>query len=368
MSLLFKTGLHVAVILHTFSLAANDGVYRSNGGVFHPVKETTVQLHREFLSFTCRDKQAQVDVRFEFLNPDPMSRTLTVGFQAPTASDVDPRGLITDQIRDFRVMQEGRLLPYRLMAATCEDCPLQDTSALRFDFDQGGVFVYLFELTFQPGINVVQHSYTFPASSGVWDEQNYAYILRTGGKWAGGRIGELEVEIDMGPGTNFIVNDIFGPTAESSIIGTGHVYATDLYGERDMGVRILSGKLRIHVQDLDPQENLYFGIESSLCFTGYHGAKDIMPEHWVQALCERSLDLGSLTSGIEWTKQELRLLRNAVYAHSGLAFRDEELKAFFQRFPWYVPDPNLRLKDIRLSPGDERFIAEVLTAEKNATR
>lgn len=368
MSWSYRSGLPIVAILHTFGLAANDGVYLSNGGVFHPVKETTVQLHREFLSFTCREKQAQVDVRFEFFNPEPVSRTLSVGFQAPTASDISPQGVINNQIRDFRVMQEGRLLPYRLMAATCEDCPLQDTTVLRFDFDQGGVFVYLFDLTFEPGINVVQHSYTFPASHGVWDEQNYAYILRTGGKWAGGRIGELEVEIDMGPGTNFIVNDIFGPKAESSIIGTGYVYATELYGERAMVARILSGRLRIHVQDLDPQENLYFGIESSLCFTGYHGAKDIMPEYWVQALCERSLDLGSLTSVNEWTKQELRLLRNAIYAQYGLAFRDEEMKTLFQRFPWYVPDPNLRLSNIQLTPGEERFIAEILEAEKAATR
>lgn len=357
-----------ALLLPTASTHANDGVYLSSGGIFRPVPETKVRLQREDLSFTCRDKEARVDVRFEFFNPEPVTRTLAVGFQAPTSSDAGPEDHIANTIRDFRVMQDGRLLPYRLMAATCEDCPLQDTAQLRFSFDQEGVFVHLFELTFAPGVNVVQHSYVFPASHGVWDEQHYSYILRTGSKWAGGRIGELSVEIDMGPDTNFLVDDVFGPTATASIIGTGRVYRTTSYGEQALAARVLSGRLRIAVRDLEPQENIYFGIESSRCHTGYHGAEGVMPDHWAQALCDRTLQLGEGPDKVMWTRRELRLLRNAVYAQHGLAFRDAELLAFFEGFPWYLPDPNLTLQRITLSPEDERFINDVQALERTIAR
>jgi hypothetical protein len=326
-----------ALFLPTASTHANDGVYLSSGGIFRPVLETKVRLQREDLSFTCRDKEARVDVRFEFFNPEPVTRTLAVGFQAPTSSDAGPEDRIANTIRDFRVMQDGRLLPYRLMAATCEDCPLQ-------------------------------HSYVFPASHGVWDEQHYSYILRTGSKWAGGRIGELSVEIDMGPDTNFLVDDIFGPAATASIIGTGRVYRTTSYGEQALAARVLSGRLRIAVRDLEPQENLYFGIESSRCHTGYHGAEGVMPDHWAQALCDRTLQLGEGPDTVMWTRRELRLLRNAVYAQHGLAFRDPELLAFFEGFPWYVPDPNLTLQRITLSPEDERFINDVQVLERTIAR
>lgn len=341
---------------------ANDGVYRSSGGVLRPIHETFIRLDHEQLSFTCRDRMARVDVRFAFNNPEPVPRTLQVGFQAPTAYDPTTAGAITNRIRDFRVMHGGALLPYRLMAAECEDCPLQDTAALRFSLEQGGVYVYLFEITFQPGLNAVQHSYSFEASSGVMNEQDYSYILTTGAKWAGGRIGMLEVDIDLGTNVHFRVNDVFGDQAEWAVVGTGAV-APKASDADARFVRLLSGKLRITTRELRPTSNIGFGLESSHCFSG-HGFGGYRAETWCMALCFRTLDPDQIGQDPPLTKADLRRLRNAVYAQYGLLFKDAELDAFFRKFDWYLPDPNLRMADVPLTAADKRFIDEVLQRER----
>lgn len=357
------TGTMLAlVLLLTHTACANDGVYRSNGGVIYPVQETSIVLAKEHLSFVCRDHEAQVDVRFEFINPDPVPKKLLVGFQAPSAYDPHTMDPVTNLIGDFRIMHLGALLPYRLMAATCEDCPLQDTALLHFEPENRGVYVYLFDITFQPGINTIQHSYTFPASGGVMLEESYDYILRTGSKWADHKIHELTVDIDMGPDRNFEVHDGFGPDSEWFVIGTGRI---DDPGDRSSSrqVRILSGKLRITAKDLVPDDNISFFVESSNCLSGYFPEQGGMREEWWSALCQAEPDVLT-TFDPPLTVTELRLLRNTIYAQHGLPFKDPDLQRFFEQFNWYIADPNTSASTVQLSGHEKRFIEAITALEK----
>ena len=140
-----------------------------------------------------------------------------------------------------------QILPYKIKLAECEDCELKEMNELHFSQFSSGVFVYLFDVTFKPGINKINHSYSFPASSNVSIDQFYSYILTTGAKWANGKIKDLTVQVDMGANKYFYVSDIFGQKADWSIIGSGKVTGKRFdYGE-DTGrmVRIISGKLQI---------------------------------------------------------------------------------------------------------------------------
>ena len=218
------TALFILSILFFGPSVANDGAYLSSGGIISPMKETRIAMTKEFLAFTVRDKIAKVEVLFEFMNPEAEERTLLVGFQAPAASgDVHDEISAVSQIKDFRIQYEGRLLPYTLKVADCEDCPLLDPSERSFTQFDNGVFVYLFEMTFKPGLNQVQHSYEFPASNDVYTDQKYNYILRTGSKWADSSIGEFTLQVDMGNNQYFYVSDVFGANANWSIIGTGKI-------------------------------------------------------------------------------------------------------------------------------------------------
>jgi hypothetical protein len=167
-----KTLFTTVIILLSIPLLANDGIYRSNGGQLYPTQETRISLEREVLSFKVRDQVAQVDILFEFFNPEDTTRVLQVGFQAPgAAGDISHEEANSSQITNFRVMHHGKTLPYSQKVAACEDCVLKDPGELTFNQVDPGVFVYLFNVRFAPGANRIQHSYRFRASNNVSIEQ-----------------------------------------------------------------------------------------------------------------------------------------------------------------------------------------------------
>ncbi|MEM6299011.1 MAG: hypothetical protein AAF740_10025, partial [Bacteroidota bacterium] len=127
-----------------FYVSANDGVYVTSGGTIYPTQETSISIQKEMLSFTVRDEVAYVAIQFEFFNPENTERKLLVGFQAPTGAGDMPDSLCNSpQIKDFVIMQEGKILPYTLKAAECENCALKETSDITFTAYEQGIFVYL---------------------------------------------------------------------------------------------------------------------------------------------------------------------------------------------------------------------------------
>lgn len=256
----------VFILCMTLAVFGNDGVYNTRGGVIYPIKESKISLEKEVLSFTVRDKVCRVDISFEFNNPESVERKLTIGFQAPTAvGDVSDKISNTNQITDFKILSNGQSLPFKVKAAEGENVELKEPKDLHFTQLKQGVFVYLFELSFKPGLNKINHNYTFPASSNVSFTQLYNYILTTGAKWSGGKIKNLTVLVDMGDKSTFYVNDVFGKEASWSIIGNGEV-TKESFRNHDIDAKIVkvnSGKLQIKVSNLQPQRNIEFGIRNA---------------------------------------------------------------------------------------------------------
>lgn len=346
---------------------ANDGAYRSRGGIIYPMNETKISLEKEILSFTVNDKVAQVNIYFEFYNPEQTDRKILIGFQAPIPSgDAHPQFAAKNLISNFKVFKDGALIPYNIKAAGCENCELQDTSALKpSEEGYNGVFVYLFEVTFKPGKNIINHSYDFPASDNVIYGQIYRYILKTGSKWAGGSIKDFTLQIDMGQNSYFYVNDIFPKLADWTIVGTGKV--TDLffnaYNYQNRMIRILSGKLEIYCKDFRPTENLDFGVILGYSFINFLLDKGRVSENVNRAISwlTTNFEYKPITS---WTKDDLLILRNAVYAQYGYQFKNKDLFKYFSQFEWYIPDPNLSLDKIVLTEKEKKFIDEIVVKSK----
>ncbi|MDD4821688.1 MAG: DUF4424 family protein [Bacteroidales bacterium] len=251
------------ILCMTIPVFGNDGVYNTRGGVIYPTKESKISLEKETLSFTVRDKICRVDISFEFNNPESVERKLTIGFQAPTAvGDVSDKISNTNQITDFKILSNGQTLPFKVKAAESENGELKEPNEIHFTQLKQGVFVYLFELSFKPGVNKIHHSYSFPASSNVLFSQFYNYILTTGAKWSGGKINNLTILFDMGDKSSFYVNDVFGKDASWSIIGSGEVTKESFrnYETDAKIVKVNSGKLQIKVSDLQPKRNIEFGV------------------------------------------------------------------------------------------------------------
>jgi hypothetical protein len=345
----------------TFSVCGNDGVYLNRGGVIYPTNESRISLDKEILSFTVRDRIAQVDIQFEFFNPEKEERTLLVGFQAPTThGDVSDKMSNENQISNFRILKDGILLPYQLKAAREADGDLKEPSEIHFSQRETGLFVYLFEVTFKPGTNKLNHSYSFPASKNVAFDQIYNYILTTGAKWANGAIKDLTIQMDMGPNQYFFVHDIFGPKANWSVIGTGKVTNKKFYHfdtDSCTMVRVLSGKLQIDIKEFQPRKNIEFGTINDHSFI--NRTTDL-----VKILSGEIAEPGQLTLDKVYSKNELRLLKNSVYAQHGYTFRGKDLQAYFAQFEWYLPDPNLTMDQINLTKKEQLFIDKITGIEK----
>jgi hypothetical protein len=359
-----KTTLSTILILIltlTFTAFGNDGVYLTRGSVIYPTQETKISLDKEILSFSVKDRVAYVDIQFLFNNPENTDRKLLIGFQAPTAAgDVSDSLSNANQISNFTIIQDGQILPYRLKAAECEDCELKDPKDFQFSQFEPGVFVFLFEITFKPGLNQINHSYGFPASNNVSFDQFYNYILTTGSKWAGGKIKDLTMNIDMGRNQYFYVNDIFGQTANWSIIGTGKVTDEKFdYIDNDSCrmVRTLEGQLQINVAYFKPTKNIEFGVVSRYSFSSF-------PVDYEKIRTGEIVSIGNMTLEADYSKEELRLLRNTIYAQYGYDFNSPDLKKYFSQFAWYMPDPNLKMEDIRLTEKEKEFVEKILTKEK----
>jgi YARHG domain len=348
------------IIIFALSAYSNDGRYITSGGVIYPTKETKISLDKEILSFTCADNLCRVDIQFEFNNPEKIARKLLIGFQAPSSvGDVSSELIEKCEIQNFTIVQNGNILPYRLKAAECEDCEIKEVSTFKFASDNPTVYVFLFEITFEPGLNQINHSYRFPASNNVAFDQIYNYILTTGAKWSNGIIKDLTVQINMGENKYFYVNDVFGSQAHWSIIGSGRV-TNELFDQgfelNGRMVRVLSGKLQISIRNFRPKQNIEFGIVDNKSFI-------IIPVDYLKIQSGEVLSLGDLKLSEYHTKEQLKIFRNTIYAQYGYAFNDKKLSDYFSQFEWYMPDPNLKLSDIILTEEEKKYIAEIVKME-----
>jgi hypothetical protein len=62
--------------------------------------------------------------------------------------------------------------------------------------------------------------------------------------------------------------------------------------------------------------------------------------------------------------EDLRVLRNEIYARHGRVFKDKELQKYFSEQPWYQPNPDF--KDEMLSEKDFKNLSVIKEAEENS--
>src|SRR6185436_149887 len=80
-----------------------------------------------------------------------------------------------------------------------------------------------------------------------------------------------------------------------------------------------------------------------------------------EALSTAKIDTASLEGLFT---EDLRRLRNEIYARHGRPFKDSELRGYFTSFDWYKPDPKFR--EASLSPIERANAAAILRLEEGA--
>lgn len=317
----------------------NDTIFYGSGDSLYPIQETQIRMEYERLIFDVEGDQVNVSVYFEFYNPGA-EVTATVGFVAPPESAM--LGGDDHWISDFRAVVNGEIADYTVSRYS----PDGNDAAVR-GVDAGD-FLFTFPATFVGGRTVIEHSYHFPIGQDSVGTRFFDYRLRTGGLWAGGTIGEIEVFV-------FGLQDALVTTSGIAFEPVGLGRKVDGYEDRYF---IKEGYLYARATDFRPVEDIsivdrwheeigwydvgheysnLFGVAKSGLDTVY-GA-DL--RDWVR-------DLGS---------SDLRLLRNTLFAFQGYMFRSQDLRAFFGAQYWYSPDPNA-VADPQQLTEDQREVLE----------
>lgn len=347
--------------LSGFAVHANDGVFYARGNTLIPVKETVVRMDKEVLSLKQDGKDVLVKVEFDFFNPGP-EKTETVGFVTPPAAgDFDEREAQHPQIRDFTVLVNGKSIEYKVFRMEGSGFHLNDGIA------NGDDFIYHFPTTFKHGLNKVIHTYKFRASESVDIEYDVDYRLTTGTQWAGGKIGDFTLNIEMEANTYFSFPWSFqenGVAADWKIDGTGRMgnSKNGLFEISMRSARIVEGKLTFHQKDFRPEQDLFVLIipfyNSLSMWTDNGQSHDFQKLYeYLMPYSVDDLDFAKLNN------EELRLLRNFPYAWEGYAFKSADLDKYFRKFNWYVPIPDKSIDQIKISSEMMRMVEKIKKIE-----
>lgn len=354
--------------------APNDSVLKGKGGHLVPAEETDIELRREVLNMQLQGAAMHVDVHFEFFNPGDTT-TLKVGFVTPPVSEgsraIEDEG---SPIEDFRAIVNGKE----------KDARVQKLGTSGFDSDLGTEwadfdFLHHFEVRFEPGLNVIEHSYRYGGRQGAMGSNSYPYRLTTAKNWGNEIIEEFTLNLDMGEGF-FRVSPSFEKKAEASdwkMIGRGKLEKKEGSPSK---MRCYTGKrayISYQKEGLKPDQDLmirhraFFSTTKRLSpiminqYPGNGDEKDELLKDMWRIVAGRS---GSTEEKLkklrEYDASELRILRNLFFAMRGYDFNDETLQAYYEPYLWYIPDPDVKPELGILNPDEREWVKRIKALEE----
>jgi hypothetical protein len=334
------------VTIYSIKSFANDGSYFASGNQLIPVFETDVAIKKEILTLKkIRNQFIEVTVYYEFYNPKD-EKEITVGFEAfSPQGDVDgrPKNGLHPYMRDFSVQLNGDMLKYNIAYVTDSTYAkngiikskkladvisnIQDENAVDF------FYVYYFKAKFKKGLNVIKHTYNYDLSTSVMEHHSFDYVLTAANRWGNKQIDDFTLVLDMGEFESFNINKSFFKDKNDWLInGIGKsldVKNVENSEERKDGLRfhIQKGNLIFHNSNFHPKGELFVYTP-----TNY---EDDQHENYLpfsyflhDEIREPKTDL------------EKKILKNLPFARRGYVFQNAELKSFFEKQEWYIPNPN----------------------------
>lgn len=365
-----KAWMLVMLLAVSLLARANDGVYYVSGNQIVPLQEADIAVTKEVLTITIGDDEfARVDVQYEFTNRGK-AKTIDVGFEATapyepgSESNFSKAGQHPD-IFDFTVEMNGTKLPIRnyVMRESEEENPA-DFTPLDLNVWQGPTandewtsltnkntdetilfsYAYCFRAAFKEGKNTVHHTYRYRISNGVYQTFNVPYWLMPAMRWANHQIDDftLRIKVEKTAKQFCIDGDEMWKASQWRVTeGAGKVHTLKSetgseYYYYEFSLR--NGTVEWHSANFRPISNFnIFSAESVLFYQNDFkiGRFYDRSTTWLSPGDPENQSKGS-TDGIA----NKRILRNLPYASRGYVFKDAQLKAYFTKLWWYMPDPS----------------------------
>ena len=395
-------------------LHANDGAFYMNGNQLVPVNETQVELHKEILTVKRVGRNMLIDVDYTFFNPGKAKEVL-MGFEAPM-----PRGAAEFQydrwkmtrnhpyLEGFVVEINGIRIPYK--ADIVNKCAFNTRGSLAgfpqseidllnerkstsrgsfhgyhrgkprngkvelnyrdFLFDY--VYVNYFDAKFNPGINKIHHTYSFPISGTNDVPLDFQYILTAANRWANSQIDDFTLIVDMGDFRDYYINQTFFKGTknwnDAALLYLCNPYADDMeemgmhigrgHEDGSLHVRTKEAPLVYKQKDFRPKgELMIWGNHNEYSSEqGFYEYYSVLSDTGVFDIKEHALwyAFHHHKNDLRFAKDEftLQVLRNFPFAIRGYAFKNKKLRNYYRGYGWYQPDPNCKLTAADL-PDDE---------------
>lgn len=243
----------------------------------------------------------------------------------------------------------------------------------RFD-EERQISVLLYEATLKPGLNKIYHKYTVPQGVGT-AEGFFHYILSTGARWKGNVIRDIEIFIKIEGEIIFFENSL----RNFDIVGYGNRKGNTYY--------VHAGYLYTRLENYDASKDIIFssydreyyrwGIYYPYVFDedfdrdrqnlDFHRILNTYVEMFsIDQYAEIRPDyIEVLQEQLRrCTSDELRVMRNTLYAQHGYVFQDRMLQELFESFYWYFPNPNMTVQQIEFSSEEMKVLNFILAMEE----
>ena len=372
---------------------ANDWEFGSEGEHIIPLKGSNMSIKKEKITLKLTPDGMLVNVKFTFDNPTAENKI--VGFVTPESGNGEEEDETTKpkrkaeplKIKNFKTTVNGKevksnveLLSKLLSKGVLDNNIIKEYTEKEKTFYN---YVYSFNADFKQGENVVEHSYFYTGSYGVY-ERDFEYVVTTISKWKNKTVEDFEIEVH--PENYFVklpysfwkdnkkINwEIVGKGKMVTIAPTKKSNDEDATGLERYGIiylKLNNGFVRYKTKNFSPNQDFYMTrMDNILGFEyGYPEGKVQgykFKDKYFEILREVAYsDYSEIVDSLkDLSDKDLDIVRNYPYAFAGYDFAKKDLKDYFSQFIWYTPVG----KNVKIDPSFNNIIKAVdeIKAKRN---
>ena len=362
---------------------ANDWEFGSEGEHIIPLKGSNMSIKKEKITLKLTPDGMLVNVKFTFDNPTAENKI--IGFVTPesgSGGEGEGKGNRKPEplkIKNFKTTVNGKevksnveLLSKLLSKGVLDNNIIKEYTEKEKTFYN---YVYYFNADFKQGENVVEHSYFYTGSYGVY-ERDFEYVVTTISKWKNKTVEDFEIEVH--PGNYFVklpysfwkdnkkINwEIVGKGKMVTIAPTKKSNDEDATGLERYGIiylKLNNGFVRYKTKNFSPNQDFYMtrmdnilGFEYEYPEGKVQGYK--FKDKYFEILREVAYsDYSEIVDSLkDLSDEDLDIVRNYPYAFAGHDFARKDLKDYFSQFIWYSPIG----KNVKIDPSFNNIIKAV---------
>ena len=362
---------------------ANDWEFGSEGEHIIPLKGSNMSIKKEKITLKLTPDGMLVNVKFTFDNPTAENKI--VGFVTPESGNGEEEDETTKpkrkaeplKIKNFKTIVNGKevksnveLLSKLLSRGVLDNNVIKEYIEEEKNFYN---YVYYFNADFKQGENVVEHSYYYTGSYGIF-QRDFAYVVTTISKWKNKTVEDFEIEVI--PGKYFVKLPYTfwknGKKIDWQIAGKGKMVSIaptnpnsdDSYGIDKYGAVYLNldnGSVKYKTKNFSPDTDFYMTrIDNIPGFDYEFPAGKVQGYRFKDGDYMFDTSLASLLNSDAddlkgLSNLQLDILRNYPYAIAGYDFARKDLKDYFSEFIWYRPTS----KNVKINPNYNDLIKTI---------